>query len=430
MGPQLRTLRIHGRRLIQSYRNYHRNLDERTPQKISGRLYEMSVDGLPTYFGYYDKTPFSHDNSRILAAAIAFDRDWLPVASASPLKLGYFEWADVVSGKPTFRQFGETTTWSWQQGCMLQWFPQDPNRLVLYNRIVDGRYGSIVQDVLQGKTMIYYTMPIYAVDPFGRTGVSLNFSRLERLRPGYGYSNITDKTAGSLYPENDGVWLVDLQTGECRMVVTLRQLAKLMPLPSMEDAAHYVNHLLFSPDGNRVIFLHLWVTVDGRRRNRLMLYDLDEECLQVLDDRGVASHFNWLSADKILCFRYPMHGKPAYYLYKLSHAMSPVCIPLETMSSLPDGHPSVCPSGDWIVTDTYPDGIRDLHLYICSTQKDVILEAGKFYSPCRYRGHIRCDLHPRWDRMGRRVCFDSTHTGKRAIYVLDMDIPSDEGSQA
>ena len=32
----------------------------------------------------------------------------------------------------------------------------------------------------------------------------------------------------------------------------------------------------------------------------------------------------------------------------------------------------------------------------------------------------RCDLHTRWNRHSSKVCFDSTHEGRRAIYQIDV----------
>lgn len=419
--PHVQALRGRTLRAVRSCRSCLSNSHEQLGEMIPSRLCKMSAEDLPTWFGYYDKTPFSHDNSRILAAAMTCTRDWSKQTARFPLKVGCFDWADVAGGNPVFHQFAATETWSWQQGCMLQWFPGDPNRLVLYNKLVDGQYGSVIQDVFNHSILTSYRMPIYAVDPAGRWGVSLDFSRLERLRPGYGYVNHPDKTAESLCPEDDGLWLMDLRSGHQRMLVTVRQLARHVPQPSMETAAHYINVPLFSLDGSRIVFLHLWLS-DGSRRNRLMCYDLADASLRVLDDAATISHFNWMSNDELLCFRSPFQGSAAYYIYKLPRGRDPECVPCETMEVLMDGHPSMSPKGDWVVTDSYPDRMGEQSLCVCSLQERTVTEVGRFYSAYRYRGAVRCDLHPRWDNQGKRICFDSTHQGRRAMYVFDADL--------
>jgi hypothetical protein len=53
-------------------------------------------------------------------------------------------------------------------------------------------------------------------------------------------------------------------------------------------------------------------------------------------------------------------------------------------------------------------------------------QLASFYEPPEYRGDWRCDLHPRWDRESRRVCIDSTHSGIRQVYVIELKMPPHE----
>ena len=71
--------------------------------------------------------------------------------------------------------------------------------------------------------------------------------------------------------------------------------------------------------------------------------------------------------------------------------------------------------------DSYPDKYRFQHLYIFCAEKETVEEIGKFYSPFRYTGENRCDLHPRWSRDGKIIYFDSVHEGKRKLYALKVD---------
>jgi len=419
----LRALRGHGLRAIRSSRSYFGGSHNRGGETLPSRLYRLAVEGLPTWFGYYDKTPFSGDDNKILAMVLTYPKDWSQKAARFPVRLGWFDWPSVVSGKAEFRQFGETASWSWQQGCMLQWFPKDADRLVLYNQFVEGRCGCVVQDVFTGDVERSYDLPIYAIDPAGRLGVTLNFSRLERLRPGYGYANLPDETAEEACPERDGIWRVDLETGGRELLLSMRQIAGFQPLPSMAGSPHYVNHLLFSPNGRRVVFLHLWIPERGRQ-NRLMLYDFDDGSLQVVDDAAIASHFCWLDDARLVCFRYPHHGRPGYVMYTLASAGGVShCVPLPGMADLSDGHPSVSVSTGWLVTDTYPDKTGDQAIHVYSIEENTLRTVGRFFSPFRYQGPRRCDLHPRWDRAGKRICFDSTRMGRRSILVAAIDIP-------
>lgn len=389
---------------------------------IPARIYRVSDVSSPTYFGYYDKIPFSYDNNRLLAAVMTHAEDWSVIATHYPLKLGYFKWDDIVSDKPLFYQFGETTTWSLQQSCMLQWFPEDGNRQVIYNTLVNDQYGSVVQDVFSREILRSYEKPIYAIDPLGQKGVTLNFSRLERLRPGYGYRNLPDQTIDALHPDTDGVWLIDLQQGRYDLLLSLKYLADFEPKDDMTEAVHYVNHLLFSPDGKCLIFLHLWQPkVQGvkKRSNRLMCYDFDSETLHLLDASAVNSHFSWLSNNELVSFQYPLHDIPGYYVYQRDRDTWRK-FPLRSIRLSKDGHPTLAPYGDLLVTDTYPDRLGDQHLYLISLLNGNCVEVGRFFSPPRFQGPSRCDLHPRWDRTGSRICIDSAHRGKRDMYVLDL----------
>ena len=52
--------------------------------------------------------------------------------------------------------------------------------------------------------------------------------------------------------------------------------------------------------------------------------------------------------------------------------------------------------------------------------EDLLLTMGRFYADPNINGEFRCDLHPRWSRDGKRLCFDSIHEGSRQVYALDV----------
>ena len=86
-----------------------------------------------------------------------------------------------------------------------------------------------------------------------------------------------------------------------------------------------------------------------------------------------------------------------------------------------DGHNSFSPDRKWLLTDSYPDARRNERvLMLYHLESDTRFDVGRFHSDPAITGAIRCDLHPRWDRDGTRVCIDSTHEGERQMYVLDV----------
>ena len=44
----------------------------------------------------------------------------------------------------------------------------------------------------------------------------------------------------------------------------------------------------------------------------------------------------------------------------------------------------------------------------------------KVFSPFKYDNDTRCDLHPRWNHAGDKVCFDAVFEGHRGLYVIDV----------
>ncbi len=79
-----------------------------------------------------------------------------------------------------------------------------------------------------------------------------------------------------------------------------------------------------------------------------------------------------------------------------------------------------------MLTDTYPDRTRRSYLVLSDTVTGYRYNLTYLRSPRRYASthpqrHWACHLHPRFDRIGRYLCFDSVHTGKRALCTIDLN---------
>ena len=362
------------------------------------------------YFGYYDKCPWDGTGRYFLSLEIDFiDR---PPALGDVAVIGMVdnendEWTPVA----------ETEVWNWQQGTMLQWIGSEPDRKIVYNSQADGRYVSIIQDVFSGETKTL-PRPIYALSPDGSRAVSLNFSRVHRCRPGYGYEEFEDDCASKDHPAEDGIYGMDMTTGDNQLIISLEQIVRDWHDSTMDGVQHWFNHLQFCRDGSRFLFLHRWTSAKRRHFTRLFTANPDGSGIRLIADHELVSHFDWRDESHILAWARQNDIGDYFFLFTDGTGDKEI-IGKDVM--IVDGHCSYSPNSDWILNDTYPDreeSKRTLFLYHPASNRRVDL--GRFYSPPEITGEIRCDLHPRWNRNGTRVCFDSVHEGTRQIYEIDV----------
>ena len=364
------------------------------------------------WFGYYDKLQFDPTDRYVLGMEVDFEH-------RSPTRDDRIA-VGMIDRQDNHRwiELGHSRAWCWQQGCMLQWRPGTTSE-VLWN---DRQGDAFVCHVLDVATRERRTlpMPVYTVSPDGRTGFCPHFGRVNDMRPGYGYAGVPDPCRAIAAPEDSGLWHVDLETGECALILSIADVVAI-PWPQGEfgDAKHYFNHLLVSPDGTRVEFLHRWGTEGGHGRvTRMLTVAPDGSDCRVVDDCGKTSHFIWRDPAHILAWSNAVDDRGAFYLFDIRTGTAEAVGP-EQMTQ--DGHVGYLPGNDWLVNDTYPDGERHRTLYLYHVATDRRIDLGRFLSPLEYDGEWRCDLHPRVSRDGRFLTIDSVHENHgRQIYLLDI----------
>ena len=130
------------------------------------------------------------------------------------------------------------------------------------------------------------------------------------------------------------------------------------------------------------------------------------------------SHFAWRDERHILAWALQREaGGVFYYLFE-DRAPEREIVGQGVLTA--DGHCSYSPDRRWILTDTYPDAEDRRPLILFRPDDGRCITIGRFYSPPGLAEEIRCDLHPRWNRDGTRVCIDSAHEGQRQMYLIDV----------
>jgi len=369
------------------------------------------------FFGYYDKSPWDISDRYILC--MRADNTWSDVSPKTKADILLIDTALPESDENRVKKIAETRAWNVQQACMLQWLGPDFSSRIIYNDYRNGEYVSIIKEVESGAEQIIHA-PVYTVSVDGKVALTLDFSRLYNLRPGYGYYNVQEKTKGIALPDATAIWKINLEDGKVFPLLSYKDFATFQPRPEMQEkeAVHKVNHLMISPSGKRCMVLYRWF-VNQRKYTRLVTFDTsDGKNMYVLSDDDMVSHCFWKDDEHILAFENKRESGPGYYFMTDKTSDYIHCWP----QMCNDGHPSYNSDRSLIVTDTYPNRARVAEIKLMDGTDETKKESkiiARVFSPFKYDNDTRCDLHPRWNHKGDMICFDSVYEGYRGLYKVD-----------
>lgn len=418
-------------------------------------------DGWQYWVGYYDIAPWSPDSTKLLCHRARF-ADRFP-DPGEPCEVGFL---DLTASSPAFTALGESLAWNWQQGAMLRWF--DERNLIFNDRADRAPAGPIVARIVDTHGSKQRTLPgpALALAPDRSAALSLSMGRINAVRFEYGYPGDIDANPGIAAPEDDGVFRIDLNTGERTLIVPLSKLA--LGLGDREPFA-YANHLMYNRSGTRFCFVHRYERADGITQTRLFTANATDGSDLRLLMTGMVSHYDWRDDATILAwagFRKLLGGtpdadanagpsagaramtaarrtlKPIYYalgkprflmnkIVKDAYMLIPDEDGADARGSITkwaqgelicDGHCSFNRGGDepgrWVVTDGYPDRGRQ-PLFLWDDREGVGYEVARPAAPAHLENETRVDLHPRLSADASRICIDSAHEGDRRIYEID-----------
>jgi hypothetical protein len=425
------------------------------------------------FFGFHDLIAWNADETRI--ACLEVDRiDHIPL-SGQRASIGYLD-----AGTYDFVSVTTTAGFNFPQGSRQQWWGET-NHLIFNDQVGDN-WGSCIYDTDTGKCVQKLTSTAHVVSPLSGSIFGINYARLFRLGA-YGYNGLKDRTADEKVPNRDGIFKNSTAHDKPELLVSIADVVNVQKPAGAESYENYLTHLVLSPDERRIAFLHRFRTGEGEL-TRMMTVGVDGSGLRCLatgflshfdwQDNDhiviwgrIGSAIERMRTSRLYSHVPPgllriakktaktlfMGGKGGVSGFKW-HALHDSDTPTHSTVAdgviMEDGHPMFCPvDRDWMICDHYPhaDGIRTLFLYQVSRNKRIDLgtykmlnarvdpvltkEALALVSPEQIRlltydsltftrSGLHCDLHPRWDRSGTKVAFDSIHEGTRQLYVQDV----------
>lgn len=401
------------------------------------------------WFGYYNYSPENANGDKLLAHHVEFDGR--SITQEDRAQIG---WIDLNSG--AWNPIDLTSAFNWQQGAMLQWLGESD--CFIYNNTNNGEFISKEYNISTGEQYVH-PWPVYGVLINPKISLTLQFKRSYWCRA-YHYETIKDKAWDGPLCQNDGIFLLNLDSNEVKRIISIEDIIRIDPDDSFKTAKHWVEHIMINPSGTRFAFYHRFTHSAGFT-TRVFTANIDGTDLRIISGwREYSwSHMGWIDNQKFAIYgikknstvqayrklteEHGMWGQILRKIYKktLSKLITKqvrkrtqipgsyqICDSIEgkITEEIPrglfnlDGHPSFTKNGRYMLTDTYEDeeSYRRLYIYDLLTKKQI--ELAKFYSPfnsCDYRS----DLHPRFNYTENRVIVDSAHSGYHRIVGLDVD---------
>ena len=420
--------------------------------KYLKKVFETSHADLAEWFGYYNYDVLSSDGKKMLCNRARFDGR--AITDEDNIELGYF---DIESGE--WHHIAETDSFNWQQGAMLQWLPGREDTVV-YNFSDKQHFKSCIQNIVTGEKKII-DFPVYGITPDGKYSVSLNYERSYWCRA-YHYQPIKNTDYDVRVADDDGIFLVDLENNSVKRIIDIKDVLATNPDSDFGQAKHWFEHIMISPSGKRIVFLHRY-SYGQAYSTRLIIADIDGANIQAIPGwkNYEWSHFGWRGDDAFVIYTVKRSNAEASYakamqkkggikkkIIKFVHKLAKIILPKKMINNMKanasyyqyyelnegvfelkqnldrplfgiDGHPSFTSDGNYMITDSYPDEEQYQRLMVYDFEKGHEILLGRFFA--YYKGNpASCDLHPKLSRDGRFVAVDTAYSGLHNMVLFEI----------
>lgn len=425
-------------------------MDKEYNHKYLIKKFETNTD-FTEWFGYYNYDVVSKDGTKMLCNRATFDGR--AVKSDDSLELG---WYDLQTGE--WHHIAVTNSFNWQQCAMLQWMPNDENK-VIYNIAMDNHFKSIIHDIKTKEERVI-DFPTYCVTPDGKYSIALNYERSYWCRA-YHYQSLKNPEYDVRVAEDDGIFKVDLEHNIVTRIVKIQDVIAMDSLNDFSTAKHWLEHIMLNQSGDRIVFLHRY-SYGNAYSTRMFICDIDGGNLQIVDGwkENDWSHFGWKGDREFVIYSVKKNAFQVNYAKSVQKAKSKFSIMsiVNWAVHLPglriikdklkpkdkyykhyrevdgryefvrnfdnklfgiDGHPSFTKDGRYMITDSYPDENGNQRLIIFDTQTMKGIQIASIPAPLSGTP-ASCDLHPKLSFGGQYIGIDTAYSGKHKMVLFEI----------
>jgi hypothetical protein len=369
------------------------------------------------YIGHVGNTPWN-GNGRYMVLLRSSAQDRMPEPGES---------ADIVlietENNYAMRKVDTTRAWNPQQGTMLYWNPDAPNTQFFFNDrdLETNKVFCVLYDIAEGRRVKEYR---FADTPMGNSGVAqrggfflgLNYGRMDRLRKVTGYAGAHDWTGDLVSPDNDGIFKVDLQTGQKELIVSFAALADWMrPFrPDIDDIPLFINHTLWSRDNQRILFYLRGYWDNGKPRlNELFTMHADGSHL-TRHETFLGGHPEWATHHKVI-------GTVAnkQVIYDVDAKAIVQELGNRNIFPNPGGDIALSPDAGWFVNGFKQKAENNYVIYNMNTGKHTTI--GGLNRGTQFQGDVRLDPSPCWRRDGKALAVPAiAEDGTRQTFIIEL----------
>ena len=316
----------------------------------------------------------------------------------------------------------KTLAWNFQQGTMFYWNPTHAESQFFFNDRdpKTQQVFTVLYDIKQRRRIREYrfnNVPVAngGVSPTGNFFLAINYGRMARLRPVTGYPGVTDPTAQVAAPKNDGIFRVEVATGQRKLLVSFRQLRDLLKNKHerINETEFYINHTLCNRSGDLVYFY-------ARARLGDQTMAVNVPCSIRTDGTGlmaheyIGGHPEWDEGSVVIGAK---GQRQVRYDVEKQSIIGQIGTDDDFVS--PGGDISLSPNAKWFANG-FSTNNRKQNEYILLRRSDGASVRSRAFSRGPYqRGELRIDPAPRWNRWGNTILVPGiTADGTRQLHLV------------